>query len=67
MFEPDLPDHRLLTVTDITSFLRISKPSLRTWVADGRFPAPLIIGGRVRRWRRSDVVAFLDAKAVAFA
>jgi excisionase family DNA binding protein len=58
----DLPDHPLLTVRDIMTFLRVSKPALRSWVDAGQFPAPLVLGGRTHRWRRSDVVAWLEGR-----
>ena len=61
----DLPD--LLTVDEAAALARLSKSTLRRYVADGLFPAPVLqgpangaSGGQLQRWWRHEVVAYLE-------
>ncbi|MEO2018755.1 MAG: hypothetical protein ABGZ53_30780 [Fuerstiella sp.] len=57
----DLP--ALCTKKQVASpmFANCSTRHIEKMVADGRFPAPIYLG-RNPRWRRSDLLAWLDAQ-----
>jgi len=48
----------LLTVDEVATQLRVSKPSIYTWVKEGRLVAHRL-GARTIRFRQEDVDAFL--------
>ena len=60
---PARPD-RLLTNRDLQARLRLSRTSIHFMVKRGEFPAPVQIG-RARRWRESDVNAWIAAQTAA--
>uniref|UniRef100_UPI003F82A26E helix-turn-helix transcriptional regulator n=1 Tax=Cupriavidus ulmosensis TaxID=3065913 RepID=UPI003F82A26E len=51
----------------VRGMLGVSNSTLHAWIKNGRFPAPLELGPRVRGWRRSVVESYLAncAKAPA--
>src|SRR5206468_3644667 len=49
----------LLDIREAAEFLRVSETSLRRWTNAGRLPCLRIGGRRERRFRRSDLLAFL--------
>ena len=59
-----MSDAQILRIGDVTSLTRVSRS--RVYVAMSReidpFPRPLKIGERSVGWRRSEVVAWLDAR-----
>jgi excisionase family DNA binding protein len=60
-----MTDEPLLDIKQAALFLNVSETSLRRWTNDGRL-ACLRVGGRhERRFRRSDLVAFLEQPARA--
>ncbi|HEY8666966.1 MAG TPA: helix-turn-helix domain-containing protein [Tepidisphaeraceae bacterium] len=51
----------LMTVDDLADALAVGTRTVWRWVSMGTFPAPdLSIGGKLRRWRRSTVEAWID-------
>jgi predicted DNA-binding transcriptional regulator AlpA len=59
----DLPP--LLTCREVLSLVRVSKATLRFWIDNGTFPAPVMLSERTHRWRRSEVLSFLEGPDVA--
>lgn len=53
----------LLGLREVSKLLGVSPRSVWTWADEGKFPAPLELG-RLRRWRREDVISFLANKAL---
>jgi transcriptional repressor of dcmA and dcmR len=51
----------LLDIREAAEFLRVSETSLRRWTNAGRLPCLRIGGRRERRFRRSDLLAFVGA------
>ncbi|HEV8381977.1 MAG TPA: MEDS domain-containing protein [Gemmatimonadales bacterium] len=49
----------LLNIREAAEFLRVSETSLRRWTNAGRLPCVRIGGRRERRFRRSDLLAFV--------
>jgi excisionase family DNA binding protein len=71
--EPDMrhtPDGRreareseagCLTGHDVAAILRVSTRTVHRMVAARQMPAPVRIGKSAVRWRRRDILAFLDS------
>src|SRR3954463_16496968 len=53
----------LLDIREAAEFLRVSETSLRRWTNAGRLRCLRIGGRRERRFRRSDLLAFLGSDA----
>ena len=51
----------LMTADEVADHLQIDIRTLQRLVHEGAVPAPLRIGGRIPRWRREDVDAWLAA------
>jgi prophage regulatory protein len=62
---PRADSAELLRKRDILQWLGVTADTLARWRRAGRFPQPLQIGPRVIRWRRSDIVAWLDTRPTA--
>lgn len=54
----------LLTVEEVAALLRVERGTLYTWNYMGRGPVCQKVGSRLR-YRRSDVLAWLDAARLA--
>src|SRR2546422_7743079 len=58
-------DSELLDIAQAAALLRVSEASLRRWTNRGRLPCRRIGGRRGRRFRRADLMAFLESDASA--
>jgi excisionase family DNA binding protein len=58
-----MPDHDLLTVDDVIAYLRVTRRTVYRWINTGAMPA--IHAGRQWRFRRQDVEAWLERRALA--
>lgn len=59
-----MTDEPLLDIKQAAMFLNVSETSLRRWTNDGRLVCMRVGGRRERRFRRSDLVAFLERQPV---
>src|SRR2546425_12287606 len=50
----------LLDIAQAAAFLHVSRMSLRRWTNSGRLPCFRVGGRRERRFRRADLLAFLE-------
>jgi excisionase family DNA binding protein len=57
----DQPPDRLLTADEVAETLRVAPRTVLRWAALGQLPAIRTPGGRLKRFRESDVRAVLDA------
>lgn len=57
-------DGQLLTIKQAAEILNVSEVSLRRWTDSGRLPCLRIGGKRERRFRREDLMAFLEQPTV---
>lgn len=55
----------LLTVQQVATMLNISRRTIWWLVANGKFPKPIRLGARLRRWERAEIEAFLAEKKKA--
>ncbi|MCY4157284.1 MAG: helix-turn-helix domain-containing protein [Gammaproteobacteria bacterium] len=53
-------EKQLLKVTEVTKILNVSRTTLHRMTAAGKFPRAIELGPQARRWRVSDVQAWLD-------
>lgn len=53
----------LATPKELAEYLKVKEQTLRMWASKGRGPAWVMVEG-VRRYRWSDVQAYLDARKV---
>ena len=49
------PPIRLLRISEVQARTGLSRSTIYAWSADGRFPAPVLLGGRVARWIEAEV------------
>ena len=56
-------DSELLDIAEAAALLRVSEASLRRWTNSGRLRCRRIGGRRERRFRRADLMAFLEGEA----
>lgn len=55
------PPPELLTQEEVADFLRVDERTVRTWRHENLLPAPITVG-RVKRWRRAEFLAWLQAR-----
>jgi len=56
-------DIELLTVAQVAAALQVSQRTIWRSVSNGIFPAPIKLGGRIARWKRSDIYAHIEKQA----
>lgn len=56
---PHWHDRALLRLRDVCEIVGLSRSTIYSRMADGRFPTPLRVSGRAMRWRTSDVAAWV--------
>ena len=49
------PPIRLLRISEVAARTGLSRSTIYEWSADGRFPAPVRLGGRVARWVEAEM------------
>ena len=52
----------LITVNDVAAIGNFSVRHVWRMVDSGQFPRPLTIGSKLKRWRRADIVAWINAQ-----
>ena len=53
------PPIRLLRISEVAARTGLGRSTIYEWSADGRFPAPVRLGGRVARWVEAEVDEWL--------
>ena len=61
-FEPRNEIPQLLTVSDLTDRLKVTRMTIHNRVQTGKFPAPVRIGRSVR-WRADEISAWLESES----
>ena len=49
------PVTRLLRISEVVARTSLGRSTIYRWSADGRFPAPVLLGGRLARWIEAEV------------
>ena len=55
----ELPEY--LTLKEVTSLLKVHENTLRNWDKNGTLKAIRIGGRKIRRWKKEDVIKFLES------
>jgi len=50
---------QLLRIRDVSKLTTLSKSCIQLWVAQGRFPKPLILSATIKVWRASQITEWL--------
>ena len=53
-------EDRLLNAKEVSALLGVSRTTLHRLVSANKFPKPLRVGLRASRWRRSQVLEWMD-------
>lgn len=56
------PAHDFLTAAEVAGSLNISHATLHRWIASNGFPEPLQLGPRALRWRRGEIIAWIESR-----
>lgn len=56
-------NRELVDVREVARLVGIVERTVWSWAKTGRLPGPALRNGRVVRWRRADLEAWLDAQA----
>lgn len=54
----------LSTISEVARWARKSTRGIQFAVKDGTFPSPIHVGKRSIRWRRSDLLSWLESQQV---
>jgi predicted DNA-binding transcriptional regulator AlpA len=57
-------DKRVLTQGEVARFLKVSVGTVKRWRLEGRGPKYSRLGGRLPRYRMTDIEAYLEATRV---
>ncbi|MDE2982296.1 MAG: AlpA family phage regulatory protein [Gemmatimonadota bacterium] len=49
------PATRFLRISEVQARTSLGRSTIYRWSAEGRFPAPVMLGGRVARWVEAEV------------
>ena len=55
---------RLVRLPEVLAMTGLTKATIYNWQAVGRFPRPLRLGRRAVAWRRSDLINWLEGRAI---
>lgn len=55
-------DNQLLNIEAVAKMTTLGKSTIRLWVAEDKFPKPLLLGSSKRVWRLKDVNQFIESK-----
>ena len=53
-------DDQLLRIDDVVGLTTLSKSCINLWVAQGKFPRPLVLSKTLKVWRLKEVRAWIQ-------
>ncbi len=56
---------KMIKITDVLAHIPYSRTQLYDFIAAGKFPKPVHLGGRASFWIEDEVIAWLDAHITA--
>lgn len=60
MATPEDEPSLLIDKKDLANLLRIGTDTVERMEQDGRIPAPVVLGPRTKRWRRAEILKWVD-------
>jgi prophage regulatory protein len=55
-----IPQVTLLRLAEISKLTSLGKSTINLWVAQGKFPAPMLISPTVKVWRLQQLMDWID-------
>lgn len=55
-----IPQVTLLRLSEISKLTSLGKSTINLWVAQGKFPAPMLISPTVKVWRLQQLMDWID-------
>jgi predicted DNA-binding transcriptional regulator AlpA len=55
-------DNQLLNIEAVAKMTTLGKSTIRLWVAEEKFPKPILLGSSKRVWRLKDVNHYIESK-----
>ena len=56
------PIEQLLRIQGVSAVTTLSKSCINLWVAQGKFPRPLVLSPTIKVWRASDILSWLEER-----
>ena len=57
-----IPQVTLLRLSEISKLTSLGKSTINLWVAQGKFPAPMLISPTVKVWRLQQLIDWVDTQ-----
>ena len=54
------PDIQLLRIQDISKLTSLAKSTINLWVAEGKFPKPIMLSPTIKVWRPKQLKEWID-------
>jgi prophage regulatory protein len=54
------PDIQLLRIQDVSKLTSLAKSTINLWVAEGKFPKPIMLSPTIRVWRPKQLKEWID-------
>ncbi|MFM9991834.1 MAG: helix-turn-helix transcriptional regulator [Burkholderiaceae bacterium] len=52
--------NQLLRINDVSAFTSLAASTINLWVAQGKFPKPIVLSVTIKVWRMKDLIAWID-------
>ena len=56
--------NQLLRIKEVSSFTSIAKSTINLWVAQGKFPKPIVLSPTIKVWRIQQLLDWIDSQSV---
>jgi prophage regulatory protein len=56
--------NQLLRINEVSKLTSIAKSTLNLWVAQGKFPKPIMLSPTIKVWRFQQLVDWIEARSV---
>ena len=60
--QPISPD-QLLRITEVSRLTSLAKSTINLWVAQGKFPKPLILSPTIKVWRYQSLIDWIERQS----
>jgi prophage regulatory protein len=52
---------QLLRIAEVSDFTSLAKSTINLWVAQGKFPKPILLGPTIKVWRIEHLHSWIDS------
>ena len=57
--------NQLLRINEVSKLTSIAKSTLNLWVAQGKFPKPIMLSPTIKVWRFQQLVDWIEARSAS--